>query len=77
MGWGSGEVSEERLRRGRTEMERESKLGNSLSSQQMLAERGLCAGNFLDAEDNSRKKKSYVKNPYLRGVYILIERESQ
>lgn len=57
MGWGSGGVSEERLRRGRTEMERESKLGNSLSSQQMLAEHGLCAGNFLDAEDNSRKKK--------------------
>lgn len=76
MGWGSGGVSEERLRRGRTEMERESKLGNSLSSQQMLAECGLCAGNFLDAEDNSRKKKIYVKNPYLR-VYILIERESQ
>lgn len=29
MGWGSGGISEERLRKGRTEMERESKLGNS------------------------------------------------
>lgn len=73
MGWGCGEYFRrpwESKERGR-----QSKLGNSLFSQQIFIECLLCAGNFLDAEDKA--VKNYLKNPYLHGAYILIGRESQ